>query len=390
MLNIIQAVVLVYFAIKRVREVPVSVGENTLLSLVDVIKEKGYQSVFIASSGTVSRRGMLDGFREKLEDANIRSFVFSDIVPDPTVENVEAGFAELKKHRCDCMVAVGGGSVLDCAKVISLRAANPRKTVAYLSLYIKCCKNGVPLFMVPTTSGTGSEITYFSVITDTKRMKKRAVISDRCIPEQIVLDYELLRHVPKMPTIYAGLDALTHTIEAYLSKYHIAFDRDLQSAPQVCRDVFTYLPHVAEHLDDKEARLKMAEAAYQAGVNFRKNSVGYIHAIAHRLGETYHIPHGLACAVVMPVVLEASYTGYGKQRLDRLARESGIAPDGMGLIQSIRSLSSSLGIPEGFDMIQESDYKQMIKRIQLEAILQGCPRLFSAKKIATMLDKIMI
>lgn len=390
MLNLIQAVSLLYFKSQRVKDIPVSVGADTVLALANTIKERGFHSVFIASSGTVRRKGMLDAFRKKLEEGGIRSVVFSDIVPDPTVENVERGVRMLLQNQCDCVVAAGGGSVMDCAKIISLRASNPSKSVARMAFYLTRCKEALPIFMIPTTSGTGSEITYFSVITDSKKKKKLAIVSDRCLPEQIVLDYQLLRHVPKNPTIYAGLDAMTHSVEAYISDFHKAFSEDVKTAPRVCRDIFENLPLVAENPDDQQGRMKMATAAYQAGVNFRRTSVGYVHAIAHRLGETYHIPHGLACAVVMPEVLVQSYKGHGKQRLDQLARESKIAQDGLEFVDKLREFTSSLGIPTGFEQIKQEDYPLMIKRARAEAALQGCPEMFSAKEVEAILDAIRI
>lgn len=384
MTSIIQFASKLVFKSKKVRQIPVKKGKNTINDLYTQIEQNHYRSVFFASGRTVRKKGMLDSVLKELTDAGIKTTVFSDIVSDPTIENVEEGLRIFQKEHCDCIIAVGGGSVLDCAKVIALRAANPHVSVRLMSLYVFPCKRSVPLYVVPTTSGTGSEITFFSVITDTKRHKKLAILSDKYMPDQIIFDSELLRHVPKAPTVYSGLDALTHSIEAYISTFSTTFREDVKSAPAVCRDIFRYLPIAAEHPDDEEARLKMAEAAYHAGINFRRASVGYVHAIAHRLGERYHIPHGLACAAALPYVLESSLL-QAKERLDELALESGIAKNAGELIEKIRILERELGIPETFKEIKEEDMPQMIRRILTEASLQGCPAMLKEKEVKEIL-----
>lgn len=301
-----QNVVRWFLTTKKTTSVPVVSGRNTADNLYRDILEKGFRTVFIASGKTVRNRGMLDKLTENLSKNGIKSVFFSDIVPDPTIENVEKGLSLYRENKCECVIAVGGGSVLDCAKVIALRAANPRVSVKMMSLYVVPCKKSAPVFAVPTTSGTGSEITFFSVITDAKNHKKLPLLSDKYLPEKIVFDSALLENVPQKPTVYAGLDALTHCIEAYISTNAKTFAEDLITAPEVCRDIFDYLPAAAKEPKNEEARLKMAEAAHKAGLNFRRTGVGFVHAIAHRLGEIYHIPHGLACAAVLPHVLEKS------------------------------------------------------------------------------------
>lgn len=384
MTSIIQFASKLVFKSKKIRQIPVKKGKNTINDLYTQIEQNHYKSVFFASGRTVRKKGMLDSLLKELTDAGIKTTVFSDIVSDPTIENVEKGFRIFQKENCDCIVAVGGGSVLDCAKVIALRAANPYVSVRLMSMYVFPCKRSVPLYVVPTTSGTGSEITFFSVITDTKRHKKLAILSDKYMPDQIIFDSELLRHVPKAPTVYSGLDALTHSIEAYISTFSSSFYEDVHSAPDVCRDIFRYLPIVAEHPDDEEARLKMAEAAYHAGINFRRTSVGYAHAIAHRLGETYHIPHGLACAVALPCVLESSLP-QAKKRLDELAVKSGLAQDAESFIEKIIWLERELQIPEKLKEIEEKDIPMMTKRILAEASLQGCPAMLKGKEVEKIL-----
>ena len=383
--DIMQISAQLMFKMKQTKRIPIASGSHTADGLFDDIKNGGYRSVFIASGNTIRKQGMLDGLISKLENSGIRTVIFSDIVHDPTIENVEAGLKVLKENECDCVIAAGGGSVLDCAKVIALKAANPHIPVSMMGFYLMPYKKALPIFMIPTTSGTGSEVTYFSVITDTEKKKKYPVITDKYMPEKIVFDYELLRHVPEKPTVYAGLDALTHSVESFISTFSSTFSSDVATAPKVCRDIFRYLPVCAEAPDNREARLKMAKAAYFAGINFRRTSVGYVHAIAHRLGENYHIPHGLACAAVLPLVLEKSLP-QAEERLRILAVESGISDSAEGFIEAVRELERKLGIPEKFDEISENDYPLMIKRAIAEAAPQGCPAFLKYDDVKDILD----
>ena len=387
MQGLLQLAARLLFQSKKTKPIPVVSGKHVADNLYSDIVQKNYKSVFIASGKTIRNKGMLDKLIENLNANGINTVIFSDIVPDPTIENVENGLKVFKEHNCDCMIAAGGGSVLDCAKVIALRAANPHISVKLMSLYLIPCRESVPIYAIPTTSGTGSEITFFSVITDTKKHKKLAILSDRYMPDKIVFDYELLKHVPEKPTVYAGLDALTHSIEAYISTNSKTFADDVISAPDVCRDIFTYLPVAAKEPENEEARLKMAEASYKAGINFRRTSVGYVHAIAHRIGETYHIPHGLACAAALPHVLRSSLSEAG-DRLNDLAVKSGIAESAEELIDRICELERTLGIPEKFDEINEKDFPIMIKRVLSEAALQGCPKMLNAKEVEDILKKL--
>ncbi len=385
MQKIVQTAAQLLFRTKNTDKIPVVSGSNTVNCLFDDIKCGNYRSVFIASGRTIRNKGMLDKLISKLEKSGIKTVIFSDIVPDPTIENVENGLAILKENNCDCIIAAGGGSVLDCAKVIALRATNPSISVRMMSFYLMPCRKSMPIYVIPTTSGTGSEVTYFSIITDSDKKQKLAVLSDQYMPEKIIFDYELLRHVPLTPTVYSGLDALTHSIESYISTYSKTFKRDVASAPAVCKNIFRYLPEAAADPDSKEARLKMAAAAYMAGINFRRAAVGYVHAIAHRLGENYHIPHGCACAAVLPLVLERSLPD-AEPRLKELAVKSGIAESAEEFIEKIRTLEKQLGIPEHFEEINKADYPVMIKRIISEASLQGCPKKLSADEIRSILD----
>ncbi len=387
MMNPIQAFAALYMKLKNADPIPVTFGKGVAATLAKPIEDAGYKSVFIACSRTINRENMLHELIEKLNEKGIKTTVFSDIVPDPTIQNVEDGLKVLKTNNCDCVVAAGGGSVIDCAKVIALRATNSWMPVSAMAIYIRPLCKSLPLFVLPSTSGTGSEVTYFSVITDDVNHKKFPIATDQFMPKQIVFDYNLLHTVPANPTVYAGLDALTHSVEAFISKLKPAFKDDAKSAPEVCRDIFKYLPIVKDDPDNEDARLGMAKAAYNAGINFRRNAVGFVHAIAHRIGENYHIPHGLACGVILPHVLRASLKD-AKADLDFLAKNSGIADDAEGFINAIDQLLVDLGVQTQFADIKKEDYSQIVSRVKWEAVMQGCPTWLGTKEIEEILDKI--
>ncbi|MCQ2199870.1 MAG: iron-containing alcohol dehydrogenase [Paludibacteraceae bacterium] len=372
---------------KNADSIPVTFGKGVASELAKPIEEAGYKSVFIACSRTINRENMLHELIEKLNEKGIKTTVFTNIVPDPTIQNVEEGLSVLKANNCDCVVAAGGGSVIDCAKVIALRATNSWMPVSAMAFYIRPLVKSIPLYVLPSTSGTGSEVTYFSVITDEKKHKKCAIATDKFMPRHIVFDYNLLHTVPANPTVYAGLDALTHSVEAFISKLKPAFKEDAKSAPEVCRDIFKYLPVVKDEPDNEEARLAMAKAAYNAGINFRRNAVGFVHAIAHRIGENYHIPHGLACGVILPHVLRASLKD-ARADLDFLAKNSGIADNAEGFIKAIDQLLADLGVQTQFADIKKEDYPQIVSRVKWEAIMQGCPTWLGKKEIEEILNHI--
>ena len=173
MQRLVQLVARISFKLRKTPEIPVVSGKNTIEGLCGDIVQKKIKSVFIASGKTIRKRGMLDKLIEKMESENINVVVFSDIVSDPTSENVENGVKLFNENKCECVIAAGGGSVLDCAKVIALRAANPHISLNLMYMHVIPCRKAVPLYAVPTTSGTGSEVTYFSVVTNTEKNKKK-------------------------------------------------------------------------------------------------------------------------------------------------------------------------------------------------------------------------
>jgi alcohol dehydrogenase class IV len=223
------------------------------------------------------------------------------ITPDPTFPVLEAGHAAVRAHGSDALLAVGGGSVIDAAKVIGAMAVtgkSPRNLIGML----KVTKPMLPLFAIPTTAGTGSEVTVAAVVTDPVKHEKSAVIDPKLVPSAAALDPLLMRGMPKHITAATGMDALTHAIEAYLNRWPHP-ETTFHSRGAV-RMIFKYLPRACADGNDMEAREAMALASFYAGLAFTKAYVGYVHAFSHKIGVMYGVPHGLGNAITLPYVLE--------------------------------------------------------------------------------------
>ena len=309
---------------------------------------------------------MLDGFAQ----AGIRYFVQTFDHPDPTSQDVETGFAAYNAQGCRAIVALGGGSRIDCAKGIAAKVARPRKTVAQLQGLLKVHKPIVPLVAIPTTAGAGSETTVAAVITDS-RTHRKAAINDPClIPRYAVLDPELTVGLPPETTAATGMDALAHAVEAYTNHtYNTKLEDRL--AKEAVKLIHHNLLTAYAHGEDLEVRQNMQRGAFYAGRAFTRGCVGYVHAIGHTLGGLYGVSHGLAMAVLLPHVMRA-YGPAVYSRLAELARVCGIPGDNdrelaEGFIRWIEDTNEKMGLPKGFAMIREEDIQQMVTWAKKEA-----------------------
>lgn len=396
MYSISQAASYNLFKSKKAPHFKIIRGKRSILQLAEIINIGEYKSVFIVSSKTVDNEGMLERFKKMLTNSGIAVTVFKDLQSDPTEKDVEKGYRLCMKNQCDCITAVGGGSVLDCAKVIALRAANPHISLKSMRFFLTPVKYSLPVFAVPTTAGTGSEVTFYSIITDSVQQRKYPIISDKNMPEIIIFDTEITCKVPKNPTAYAGMDALTHAVESYISKFSPKFEHDTQNAPKACKMIFNSLEEVCRNPENANARKDMSMASLYAGLSFRHAGVGYIHAIAHRLGELYHIPHGMACAVVMPHVLK-KYLPQVTAPLAKLSKKCGFIFENSSckdrdfaiqFIKEIIRLNKSIGIPETLSDINKKDFPVILKRIHSEVKYMGSPVTLSDEQITDILCSI--
>ncbi len=291
-------------------------GLNSALTLCEQVALLGYTKVLIATDNFLGKSGILDGIKEALTKHGVEHVTYDGILPDPSFDKVQEGEAMVRREGCQAVIAVGGGSVLDAGKMICLLHTNPGPLEKFDGIQ-KAKKRGLPLFAVPTTAGTGSEITLAAVITDPVSHRKVPVVDTKMIPDCIALDAEIMKGMPPGITAATGMDALTHAVESYLST--ASNETTETHATAAVRLIFKYLLRAYHDGGDMEARDGMGLAAFYAGAAFTKTSVGYVHGIAHQLGKLCGTPHGNANAMVLPEVL-AAYGDCVHARLADLAR----------------------------------------------------------------------
>ena len=305
-----------------------------------------------------------------LESIGTTYFVYLHVKPNPTVKNVQDGLNIAQIGNVDGIIAVGGGSVIDTAKAISIIMTNPEHSnVISLSGAVETREKGLPLFALPTTAGTAAEVTINYVITDETEMKKMVCVDVHDIPVCAIIDPDLMQGMPQQLAATTGMDALTHAVEAYIGGSTTAETR--REARAAVRLIFRYIEQAWRNGEDRTARKQMLLASFMAGDAFSKSYVGYVHAVAHSLGGMYNTPHGLANAVLLPHVLEA----YGEsvyQKLYELSIAAGIAAEGddperaaKKFIRAVRRLNRTMGIPETLPEIRKKDIPAMTGRILL-------------------------
>ncbi len=358
-------------------------GEGCFRSLPQKVG-KGFPLVICDKSGVA--RGVTKG----LENYPL----YDGVLPNPTVAQVEEAVKLYEKNGCDCIVAVGGGSVMDCAKAVGARVARPDKSVNQLRGLLKVRKAIPTLYAVPTTAGTGSECTVAAVITDSEKQDKYAINDFALIPRYAVLDPLLTVGLPAHLTASTGMDALTHAVEAYVGRSNTSATK--KQAEEATRLIFRYL--YAAYCDggNVEARQQMQRAAYLAGLAFTRAYVGNVHAMAHSLGGRYGTAHGVANAVLLPVVLEE----YGKcvhKKLARLAVLCNVAHSSdeasvaaKKFIEAIRALNEKTGIPDAFAEARRADVPFLAAHAAREANpLYPVPQLWDEKKFTQVFLKVI-
>lgn len=332
-------------------------GEHALLDLVDVLKEKHLTHYMIVTTPGFIKRGTLQSFFEALTQNDIQYSIFHDVKPDPEISDVEKLKEMFIKDGCQALIAIGGGSAIDCSK--AALACVPMKNLDVKTvLHTGRVSKQLPLLIaVPTTAGTGSEVTAGAVITDPIKKRKYALSHLFLIPKYAVLDASLLTSLPAKMTAYSGMDALTHAIEAYIN----CFNNHKTNEYALCaiKSIFQYLVPSFEDGLNMQYRLELLEASYNAGVAISNNYVGYVHAIAHGIGGMYHLQHGMINAIILPIVLE-EYGGAVVGKLAKIADVVGItgATDqdkSKQFIQKLKELNQIFSIPTSIPEIQEED-----------------------------------
>ena len=362
-------------------------------ALPPLLERLGIHTVLLVTDSTLRHAGITAPLEELLEKAGIRCAVFDGTRANPTVHNVEDAWALYQAEGCQGLIAFGGGSSMDCAKAVGARAAYPHKSMDQLKGLLRVLRRIPPLAAIHTTAGTGSEVTLTAVITDSDKKHKYTMNDFTLIPRYAVLDPTVTYTLPPHLTASTGMDALTHAVEAYIGGSTTKETRRL--ALEAVRLIFANIETAYRDGDNPETRANMLQAAYRAGIAFSKSYVGYIHAVAHSLGGQYNIPHGLANAVLMPIVLEA-YGPCVHQKLWALGQAAGVVsksapfPEGArAFIGAIRDLNDRMGLPRSLKGIQKADIPAMARHAAREANpLYPVPRLMDAKELEQFYYKV--
>ena len=351
-----------------------------------VFKKEKVNSVLVVTDKGIAANGLTEPVEQILQKKKIPYVIYDETKPNPTVQNVEDALSVYQQNACNCLIAIGGGSAMDCAKAVGARVAYPKRTVNQLGGKLKVWRKLPTLIAIPTTAGTGSETTLAAMITDTATHHKYAIMSFPLIPKYAVLDASLTYSLPPQLTSTTGVDALTHAVEAYIGRSTTKETRRL--ALEATKIVFENVEAAYQDGHNHQARENMLHAAYKAGIAFSKSYVGYIHAVAHSLGGKYGTPHGLANAVVMPYVLES----YGKcvyKKLHRLGIAAGVATKedtpmtgAIKFINAVKTLNANMNIPTKLSGICKEDIPALAKHAAKEANpLYPVPKLMTVKEL---------
>lgn len=355
----------------------------------ELLRCKGMGNVLIVTDRTIMQLGLADVLINELVARGIQAHIFDEVVPNPTVTNVEAARERYLKENYEAIIAFGGGSVMDCAKAAGARIVRPRKPVRKMRGVLKVLRRLPLLIAVPTTAGTGSETTLAAVITDDETHYKYPINDFALIPRYAVLDYRTTLGLPPHITATTGMDALVHAVEAYIGR---STTRDTRAnAIEAVREIHTYLLRAYRDGSDAEAREHMLHAAYCAGLAFTKSYVGYVHAVAHSLGGQYGIAHGLANAVLLPYFLD-EYGASCERRLADLARAAGVVPQAMNdrdaahaFTTWVREMNAAMEIPTTLPDIQTEDIPLMARHADAEGNpLYPVPKLMDAHELEHM------
>lgn len=359
---------------------------HSCVELGEILNKEQIDSVLVVTDKGIVNNGLHKPVETVMKNCGIRYVVYDETKPNPTVQNVEDALKVYYNNHCNAIIAIGGGSSMDCAKAVGARVAYPKRTVNQLGGKLKVWRKLPTLIAIPTTAGTGSETTLAAMITDPETHRKYAIMSFPLIPRYAVLDASLTYSLPPHLTATTGVDALTHAVEAYIGRSTTKETRSL--ALEATKLVFENIETAYKDGNNHEARENMLHAAYKAGIAFSKSYVGYIHAIAHSLGGKYGTPHGLANAVIMPYVLE-SYRKSIYKKLHRLGIAAGVATEedtpvagATKFINAVKELNRNMNIPNKLTEIQEKDILALAKHAEKEANpLYPVPKLMTRREL---------
>ena len=369
-------------------------GKGAINEIATEVKGRGFKKCFVCSDPDLLKFGVTKKVTDVLENASIDYEIYSQIKPNPTVENVQTGVAAFKASGADCIIAIGGGSSMDTAKAIGIIIENPEfEDVVSLEGVAPTKNKCVPIIAVPTTAGTAAEVTINYVITDVSKNRKMVCVDPKDIPVVAVVDPDMMSSMPKGLTAATGMDALTHAIEGYITKaaWELSDMFHLKAIEIISKSLRGAVENTAE------GREGMALGQYVAGMGFSNVGLGIVHSMAHPLGAVYDTPHGVANAIILPTVMEYNAPATGEKYRD-IAKAMGVeGVDAMSLdearkaaVDAVKQLSKDVGIPADLkDIVKPEDVDFLAQSAYDDACRPGNPRDTSVEEIKQLYLSLM-
>ncbi len=354
-----------------------NIGGGKIKSVTDILKKINCKYPLIITDKTMIKLNIIEPLEKALTDMQIRYKIFDDTMPEPTAKSIENGVSTLKGGSFDCIIAFGGGSPIDSAKAISLLASKGGLIEDYKFPFINL-ENNIPIIAIPTTAGTGSEVTKFTIITNEKTDEKMLCVGPAFMPIAAIVDYELTYSVPQRTTADTAIDSLTHAIEAFVSK-----KSNLFSDTQAISAMELIAPNIRKAYNngnDQVAREKLMTGATLAGIAFSNSSVALVHGMSRPIGAFYHVPHGLSNAMLLPTVTEFSIPS-APERYSRCAKAIGVAnfddsieEANKKLLNELKQLNLDLEVPTLKEFgVKKETFFQNIDTMATQAIASGSP-----------------
>lgn len=369
-------------------------GAGAIKEIVTEVKGRGFKKAFVCSDPDLIKFGVTKKVTDVLDNADIDYEIYSEIKPNPTIENVQTGVAAFKASGADCIIAIGGGSSMDTAKAIGIIIKNPDfADVRSLEGVAPTTNKCVPIIAVPTTAGTAAEVTINYVITDTQKNRKMVCVDPKDIPVVAVVDPDMMSSMPKGLTAATGMDALTHAIEGYITAG--AWELSDMFHLKAIEIISNSLRGAVENTP--EGREGMALGQYVAGMGFSNVGLGIVHSMAHPLGALYDTPHGVANAIILPTVMEYNAPATG-EKYRNIAKAMGVdGVDSMTLdearkaaVNAVKKLSKDVGIPENLkDIVKPEDVDFLAQSAYDDACRPGNPRETSVEEIKELYLSLM-
>ena len=368
-------------------------GAGAISAIPTETKGRGLKKAFVCSDPDLVKFGVTKKVLDELDKAGLAYELYSNIKPNPTIENVQSGVEAYKKAEADYIIAIGGGSSMDTAKAVGIIIANPEHAdVISLEGAVDTKNKAVPIFAVPTTAGTAAEVTINYVITDTQKNRKMVCVDPHDIPVVAFIDPDMMSSMPKGLTAATGMDALTHAIEGYITAgaWELSDMFHLKAIEIISRSLRGAVANTPE------GREGMALGQYVAGMGFSNVGLGIVHSMAHPLGALYDTPHGIANAIILPTVMEYNAESPAAPKYINIAKAMGVNTDGMtelegvrAAVEAVRNLSLSIGIPQKLHEInvREEDLHQLAIDAFNDVCTGGNPRSTSVEEIEELYRK---